>query len=322
MLPRDLADLQTHYQSLVDGVAAGSLSYEDAIEALAHIAATDANGMVWRLDINGNFLSGSVGSEAVLADPNRFVERTSPGPWDQGIGPVQSSQGYGDRSISTSSADDKHFSSSNQTNPGFDFGVVPGQGHIDNPQPKDKGERRRPSLRLPSVPDFSGGIVQTLKRYRTLIIVGFAALGAALIWGSSSPSTPATELPVTSSIEETAGVSTSGPVTDEKEKGSSELLVVANQLLTQIGGGNADTAPSIIGDPGEGNRALLRRAQFAGYAAVGLVLRATAVTSSDDTNATITVSLLNKSGDVVANGKVDLIQTESGWLLKAWPQLG
>lgn len=335
MLPRDLEDLQSHYQSLVDGVSAGSLSYEDAVDALSHIAATDASGVVWRLDINGNFLAAPVGMDPVLSDPQRFVERTSPGPWeapafygnDQQGGAPYGNAGFG--APSTPGFPTPH------TNPsasgpgqvsggafqGQPYGLPPGQ-QVPYSTGEDTG-RKSPRFKLPSVPDFNGGVIESLKRYRTFIIVGLAALGAALIWSGSSPSAPSTELPVTESTTVSPAASPAETVTSPASGvGTTSLLEVANQLLGQLGTGTADAAPPVVVDPGKGNKGLLRRAQFAGYAAVGLSVQAVEISTAGDKTATAKVNLVNASGAVLAQGTVELVNAGNGWVLKSWPVLG
>ena len=337
MLPRDLADLQNHYQSLVDGVSAGSLSYEDAVDALSHIAATDAAGVVWRLDINGNFLAAPVGMNPVLSDPQRFVERTSPGPWESAAfyGNEQQGTPYGNAAFGAPTA--PGFPAPNADPSAFGPGQVGGGTFQGQPyglptapqMPSTTGDdtgRKRPRFKLPSVPDFNGGLIESLKRYRTFIIVGLAALGAAFIWSGSSPSTPATELPVTkptaaspAAIPAEAVPSTT-PGADTNS--ATALLDVANQLLGQLGTGTANAAPTVVSDPGKGNKGLLRRAQFAGYATVGLYVQAVEISSTGDTTATAKVNLVNASGDVLAQGTVKLVNAGNGWVLKSWPVLG
>jgi hypothetical protein len=335
ILPRDLADLQNHYQSLVEGVSAGSLSYEDAIEALSHIAATDAVGVVWRLDINGNFLAGAVGVEPLLTDPQRFVERTSPGPWNSTTSNISGQQGgglYGDVQ-STMQTNDY------QNQSGYGSGQVNDKQYTPNPygtpgkqntNPNQSGIDAKPKkrlVRLPAVPNFNGGVVESLKRYRTVIVVGVAIAGAVFIWSGTSPSTPTTALPIAepttppqmNSSQEGSQVTNED---DTQSRSREDLLDLTNSMLAQLGTGTADAAPTVVSDPGNGNKALLRRAQFSGYVNVGLSVKAVSLASSTASTATVRVSLVNAAGEVLAKGTVDIIKGESGWSLKSWPVLG
>lgn len=329
MLPRDLADLQAHYQSLVEGVSAGALSYDDAVQALANIAATDAAGVVWRLDISGNFLSGPAGMEPVLTDPQRFVERTSPGPWDAAV-PLSAGGPMNAPSFATGSFGPGAFGSDAG---GFD--PTYGNGYNTSPygapaptQPGSPVETERTDragrrgLRLPAIPDFNGGFVESVKRYRTLIIVASAVVGAALIWSTSSTSTPTTQLDIPTSTATPSATPISDPAATPTTVAPNPLLDTTNALLAQLGTGTPVAAPAVVANPGQGDRALLRRAQFAGYTAVGLTLRAVSVTETGEGKATAKVELVNPEGVALIEGSVELVQKEAGWLLKSWPVLG
>ena len=113
-------------------------------------------------------------------------------------------------------------------------------------------------------------------------------------------------------------------VNDENTKPGSgdNLLALTNSMLGELGTGTAEAAPDVVSDPGRGNKALLRRAQFSGYANVGLSVRAVSVISSTASTAKLKVTLVNAAGELLAKGTVDIIRGESGWLLKSWPVLG
>ena len=335
IIPRDLADLENHYQSLVEGVSTGSLSYDDAIEALSHIAATDAVGIVWRLDISGNFLAAPAGVEPILTDPQRFVERTSPGPWEttSSYQNDQQSRGHyvdeptnlngnrtqGQSVYGSGEADVSHYAAlpyGTQRNNNSNF-----------PQGSNEDNKKRRIMKFPKIPNFNGGIVESLNRYRTFIFVGIAILGAVFIWSSSSPSTPTTELTIAeqtpsteiSPVEEEIPAAVEGDINTDKK---ANLLKKTNLLLEKLGTGNAESAPSVVGDPGQGNKALLRRAQFSGYANVGLSVRAVSIASSTASSATVKVTLISTTGEILAKGTVEIIRDSDGWILKSWPVLG
>jgi hypothetical protein len=355
MFPRDLVEIQAHYQSLVEGVEAGTLSYDDAVQALQHIAATDAAGVVWRLDINGNFLAGPVGAEPQLSDPYRFVERTAPSPWSQQSAVGNVSQNYFEGH--QGQFDDGSFPGSSPSygqvtneNPSFSYAAgnptslgFPQQHEVDTKGNSSRGLLgvvgsilRRPSKKDNSAPSI--GVVDAVKRFRTPLILVGAAFVAALIWtnGSESPSTP---LEITSSSVEAPGDNTSSSSTtpdtvdptssveaagtdDKRSLNNTELVTEAEKLLGQLATGNEEVVLSVIANPGKGNRALLRRAQFAGYEAVGLTLRVSSTKAFNKTNATSELELVSISGEVIVKGKVDMVQVENRWLLKTWPELG
>jgi hypothetical protein len=355
MLPRDLVELQAHYQSLVEGVEAGTLSYDDAVEALSHIASTDAAGVVWRLDISGNFLAAPVGMEPQLTDPHRFVERSSPGPWDQpsttpafltpqptGPGPQFGDMGfpaqhaYGTQHLNEFPAAPYQTSGGPQTFPATGKSSV--ASAISALYARFAKKPRRPVAS--HVEPTGSTVLETLRRFRTPLIVTGAAVAAALIWTSGTDS-PSTDIEVTAPtgtsstgtasdgdiINPAAGESTdpatptAGDTTADASN-SAGIAQEAQNLLNLLSSGEAGAVSTAVAEPGKGNRALLRRAQFAGYAAVGLVLKVVSVETNGNRDATAAVQLLSPNGDVIVEGTVELVRSEERWLLRSWPELG
>lgn len=296
MIARELIEMQANYQSLVDAVSAGSLSYDDAVNSLSHMRATDANGTVWSLDIDGNFLAGPAAGEAQLMDPYRFAERGSPGPWSQ---PKSN-----ERTVSS------------EVLPNYLTNLPP----IDEKQAKKS--RKIIKRSAVSISDTSSGAFIFAKKYRSWIIVGLTILSSVLIWGSiSKDSSPSIEI-ATKIESETPESKIIDSTIETKSEDFADLVTVADNLLESLGKKTAEIGTISIVEPGTGNIALLRHAQFVGYAETGLVLRAVSVEMQSKNSAQIAVNLLDRLGRVIISGDATMQIIDNEWLLTDWPKLG
>ena len=296
MLARELAALNEQYRNLVDAVSTGSMSIDQAMLTLDNLSATDAEGNVWRLDLEGRFLSGRPGTQPQLSDPMRFAVQT-PGPWDA---PPAIPATPSIPTFPYNGADD---------------------GHLGVSQPKT-GKRPRSAKSKRSRSDGPGTswVTSAVKRLvgsgrlRTPLIVLGAIIAAAMIWGNTNTQEPnGTALPVESQQGEQSGTEVLPPAGDDKQ---SQMDVVLAQL-----GDPATDPEAIITDPGTDKTQLLRRAQFAGYRSVGLVLVSTKLSETAD-GLQVELELRDSTGQVVVNGSVEVTVDGERLMLRSWPDMG
>jgi hypothetical protein len=283
MLARELEELNDHYRSLVESVSGGVLSVDEAVRTLKNMSTTDAEGYVWSLDLEGRFLAGRPGETPILIDPQRFANRNAPGPWDNTWSPAQ------------------------------DLTAPPAQPgsmtHLGGSRPAARRKSPMPKISLGALIARVGGA----GRLRTPIIVGVALLAIVLVWGSqNSTESPGSPIEVTDTSPTAPGAPTT-PADDP-------VLAAVSGLLTQIGAPDTDLAAVMV-DPGTGSGFILRRAQFAGYRAVGLQLVTNSVKAQDGGYLAV-VSLQDGSGNTIISGKAEIVTKGETLLLAGWPELG
>lgn len=296
MLARELVMLEEQYRNLVDAVSTGVMTMDEAVTTLDNMVATDAEGIAWRLDLEGRFLAGRPGDQPQLADPQRFAVRT-PGPWE------------------------------NSWPNGSDLGTPPGVPAAPVSMAPES-ELRRPKSRSRSTrPDLLGLLkgAGTLKRLRTPLIVVGAALAAFSLWTGGKSDTPdGTPLPVNESTEQTTVDQITAPVAEgqsgpqEQQVSENTIRETVDGLLAALGDPQTDVAGLIV-NPGKGDRLLLRRAQYAGYRSVGLQLVSISVLEDGD-RYQVQVGLRDGNGRDVITGEVSVLQRDGALRLADWPE--
>jgi hypothetical protein len=289
VLARELASLEEQYRNLVDAVSSGVMTMDEAVHTLDNLVATDAEGTVWRLDLEGRFLAGRPGEQPQPADPQRFSVRT-PGPWDGG------------------------WSAGIESAPS----LIPSTP-VESPSTPRRTVRkgaRRPRVDVTSLLNRFGGF----SRLRTPLIVVGALVAGLLVWtGSGSEDPQGTPLPVT---ESTVTPTTPLPGTPQEPvtPGDQDLTNTVRRLLASLGDPAVDLT-SVIKEPGSGDKLLLRRAQYAGYRAVGLELAVVSVEEGSP-RAVARIELRDGEGRAVVSGKVSVLREGDKVRLGGWPELG
>jgi len=296
MLARELAALNEQYRNLVDAVSAGSMSIDQAMLTLDNLSATDSDGNVWRLDLEGRFLSGRPGEQPQLSDPMRFALQT-PGPWDA---PPVIPATHSIPTFPYSGANDGHHAVSQ-----------PNTGKVSRSKKsnRSKSDGPRTSWMTSALKRVAGS-----GRLRTPLIVIGAIIAAAMIWGNTNTQEPnGTALPVESLQD---GQSSDVAVPPARDGMQSQIDVVLAQL-----GDPAIDPLQIITDAGTGKTLLLRRAQFAGYRSVGLELVSTKLSETAN-GLQVELELRDDAGQVVVNGSVEVTVDGETLKLQSWPEMG
>lgn len=302
MLARELAALEEQYQDLVNAVSNGVMTMEQAMHTLDNMVATDADGRLWRLDLEGRFLAGLPGEVPQLIDPQRFTVH-SPGPWEGGW----------------SAADSTPYTSGIPSAPS---GIAAAPVGLPSPSTPRRRSKNTPRVDVGALLGRLGG----WGRLRTPLIVGLAAVAAFMIWTGDSQSPDGTPIPVenTGQSQATGGATESaepeGVSYTEAAKGTTGPAAQVDKLLAALSNPERDVR-ELVADPGSGDKLLLRRAQFAGYRAVGLQLVVTTLTETPD-GYQASIALRDGEGHDIIAGKVSVIADGDRLILAGWPEFG
>lgn len=287
MLHPELDRLGQHYQKVVADYNAGSISYQQALEAIASATAIDADGYVWSIDPStGQFVKSKPGASPRPADPTEFaLRRVEDAP------------------------------------PGFPGGLggLPDFGDFDG---FDAGQQRR----LPTEDDRPGASAEkglfgavkarllakenrrTMAIFAAAVLVVFAVSLARKDQGEDVviPETPTTQDGFAATT--VVGQDTPLPTGDD-----------ISRVLSALASGEPETAASAVAKPGDRLATAYNVALFHGFYRTGLVVRSGPPAETGDGTVLSTLELVDTDGKVLSTVRARWVQSDGTWKLAVWP---
>jgi hypothetical protein len=281
-----LAELYDAYTRLHEQYAAGRISFDDAMAALASLSAVDGDGVLWGMSPQGEFVAAYPGDAPSAADPSRFAPARIP--HDPGVPLLQAPIGMGQAPKLPSS-----------------------RSLRDAGQPTGRDKTRRA---------VSGGASKVAGKLgidrRLLVIAGvvLAIVVAVVVTRGETTTVPDGGLP--------SGLPTAAPSAPGEPATAAPVLPTGEQsaqLLANLASGDRALAASAVANAGEGDTAGLQAARFAGYKVTGYVVVA-GPAAADGDNAVLTLTLVDTTDNrQIASTNVTLVRGGDSWQFVSWP---
>lgn len=350
----DLAQIENHYNELVDNVDAGNMTVKAAMETLANIQIVDGNNLLWGMDGEGNFVSGVPGTQLQITDPSQYRSTLEqPGQnqnsWETpDLMRPPTPQNFNDTVSTFSSPQTQVFNSPTNQAPDDDF-----EDDYEEEKPKKvrKQAVRKPNLKKSNngsiVDKVKGSVDGALAQFNSTPLgdkirenkrtVGLAAIAVVVIMGilifnqKGSDETPVDGGVPTSTLEEMPsdnGAAPIEPVEPAAEPAAADAPVPdpgkVTTLLTALTSGDRTLTIGAVLEPGDESAIAINTAQFTGYkdGASGLVLTAGPAVATAD-GAVADLNITNKSDNsTLKTVKMNLVKSPEGtWVLKTWPAI-
>lgn len=302
----DLAELLANYNRVVDDYEAGNLTEEAAFSALSALQVVDGDGYEWSIDATtGQLTRARPGEPPTPADPAEFAPPriyTSDDPWT--------------------------------SPPAFTRPPLPD----DAPPPPPGAPTYPPSGRtLPEtgVPPartfgFLSDLWNTRRRLVLLVAAGIVVVAGFLFAGKPSPSDdiapttiPGVTVPIGTDITTATTVRTTVTTSATTSTSTTAAAVVPTseemaEVLTALSSGDRQTVASVVAVDPDPTTLALRTAQYAGYAATGLLLQPRAAVAADG-KILAAVDLIDvESGETLRQATAAWVPSDTGWLLSAF----
>lgn len=353
MLPDPLNHLRSQYDQIVSDYEDGSISFEQAQQALDNLVTIDGAGQHWSIDVNGDFTcAGAPGMPPERTEPNRFVHAQLPArgpaapPWAQqlgpggpgapGGGPAPMPGGFpgggqpGGPTVPVGVPTGQIDPTTGTYQPPADP-IVPTSRSLNEP---DDADSLKAKLAANPVAGKLGAVISNNKRLLIILALVVGLLAGLTVYqrivsdpladtgnaipGSDQPAAPDTDgLPAPPPPP-----GEDGGDTDNGGQAAGELPSVerVQQVISAVTSGDRNLAASVIADPGSATSIALNTAIYAGWDDARVALLPEALVDEDGAVLQTWVLQDADSGTQYATTPVTWVRTDDGWKLASWPR--
>lgn len=322
-LQPELIELETRYNELVDAVQSQAMDIKDAMRTLENLRVIDGDGTLWGMDADGNFVSGMPGEPLQITDPIRFRQQQLP------MRP-ETTSGWGTPDFQTPPQIKAAPAAEEESTQIFKFDNYTKPAAVAKAKPKKIKTQKTQGSLLAKIP--TGAItswISSNKRTLLVVLIAIVAIVAIVLTQggkgedkpSGVPTSALSNMPV--DPNGTAKPATSNP--SNAAPAVNTTLPTGDQVTTLVSAltsGKRDLTKAALQDPGDDKTVAVNTARYASYSETYQLAFNIGPVAGESGGAIADVTVTDKvSKTVVLTGKIEFIEQDGHWYIKAWPAL-